>query len=253
MLNDFSYLWSTSHLDDSYQVSSQLAFQFRRRSKKLYFKMATKVHLGFPIGTILASFHLQSPLCFLPSFKTIGLSIQKKKWKIVFQDGHHGGSWISDWNNFSFFVIYKLPQSFLPRFESISLSVQEKKWKTDLQDGCLGGWGLSWISDHNDFIFLSTSHSDASDQVIWHFGSGEEAKKRFSRWLPWWPSWNSNWKDFSYFWSTSHMMNPTKFQVNRPFDSGEANGGHLGFPIGTILAIFDLQVTPLLPTKLQVN
>ena len=31
------------------------------------------------------------------------------------------------------------------------------------------------------------------------------------------------------------------------------DGGHLGFPIGTILATFDLQVTPMLPTKFQVN
>ena len=31
------------------------------------------------------------------------------------------------------------------------------------------------------------------------------------------------------------------------------DGGHLGFPIGIILAIFDLQVTPMLPTKYQVN
>ena len=28
---------------------------------------------------------------------------------------------------------------------------------------------------------------------------------------------------------------------------------HLGFPIGMILATFDLQVTPMLPTKFQVN
>ena len=27
------------------------------------------------------------------------------------------------------------------------------------------------------------------------------------------------------------------------------DGGHLGFPIGTILAMFDLQVTLMLPTK----
>ena len=27
------------------------------------------------------------------------------------------------------------------------------------------------------------------------------------------------------------------------------HGGHLGFPIGTILAIFDLRVTLMLPTK----
>ena len=34
-------------------------------------------------------------------------------------------------------------------------------------------------------------------------------------------------------------------------DSG--HGGYLGFRIGTILAIFDLQVTPMFPTKFQVN
>ena len=31
------------------------------------------------------------------------------------------------------------------------------------------------------------------------------------------------------------------------------DGGHLEFPIGTILAIFDLQVTLMLPTKYRVN
>ena len=31
------------------------------------------------------------------------------------------------------------------------------------------------------------------------------------------------------------------------------NGGHLGYRIGTILAIFDLQVTPMSPTKFGVN
>ena len=31
------------------------------------------------------------------------------------------------------------------------------------------------------------------------------------------------------------------------------DGGHLGFPIRMILAIFDLQITPMLPTKFQVN
>ena len=40
--------------------------------------------------------------------------------------------------------------------------------------------------------------------VNWPFGSGEEAKNRFSRRRPWWPSWISDRNDFSYFWSTSH-------------------------------------------------
>ena len=53
-------------------------------------------------------------------------------------------------------------------------------------------------------------------------------------------------------------MLPTKFQVNWPlvqekkrkidFQDG-CHGGHLGVSIGTILAIFDLQVTWMLPTK----
>ena len=91
--------------------------------------------------------------------------------------------------------------------------------------------------------------------VNWPFGSGEEAKNRFSRWRP---SWISDRHDFSYLDLQVTLMVPSKFGVNWPFGSGEAkidfqDGGHLGFPIGTILAIFDLRVTPLLPTKYQVN
>ena len=36
-------------------------------------------------------------------------------------------------------------------------------------------------------------------RVKWPFSSGEEAKYRFSRWLSWWPSWVSDWDDFSNF------------------------------------------------------
>ena len=57
-------------------------------------------------------------------------------------------------------------------------------------------------------------------------------------------------------------MLPSKFRVSWPLGSGEeakiefqngGNVGHLGFPIGTILALFDLQVSPMFPAKLQVN
>ena len=55
-------------------------------------------------------------------------------------------------------------------------------------------------------------------------------------------------------------MIPTKFKVNKPFGSGEEAKnrfsrwpGHLGFPIGTILAMFYLHVTPVLPTTFGVN
>ena len=56
-------------------------------------------------------------------------------------------------------------------------------------------------------------------------------------------------------------MSPMKFGVNWPFGAGEeakyiqdgGHGGHLGFLIRMILAIFDLQVTLMLPTKFQVT
>ena len=35
------------------------------------------------------------------------------------------------------------------------------------------------------------------------------------------------------------------------FEDGR-HGDHLGFPVGTILAIFDLQVTKMLPIKFQI-
>ena len=52
LLNNLSYFWSTNQPDASYQVSSQLAFHFRRRRVRIDFQDGC--HLGFPIGTILA-------------------------------------------------------------------------------------------------------------------------------------------------------------------------------------------------------
>ena len=57
-------------------------------------------------------------------------------------------------------------------------------------------------------------------------------------------------------------MLPTMFGVNWLLGLGEeakidfqdgCHGGHLGFPIGTILAIFYLKVTPMLPSKFRLN
>ena len=85
--------------------------------------------------------------------------------------------------------------------KSISLSVQEKQ-KIDFQDGCHGGHlGFPIGMILASFFFLSISHPNASYQV-WSqlaFGLGEEAKNRFSRWLPWRPSWVSDRHDFSHF------------------------------------------------------
>ena len=41
-------------------------------------------------------------------------------------------------------------------------------------------------------------------------------------------------------------------KINTDFQDG-SHGGHLGFPIRTILVTFDLEVTSILPTKFHVN
>ena len=102
-----------------------------------------------------------SPRCFLPSFKSISLSVQEKKRKIDFQDGSYFGYLIG--------IILatfdlQVTRCFLLSFESIGLSVQEKRQKNRFSRWRLGP---SWISDQNDFsyFFLSISHPDASYQV----------------------------------------------------------------------------------------
>ena len=197
-------------------------------------------NLGFLIATIWAIFLIyKSPRCFLPSFKSIGFSVQKKKGKIDFQDGHHLGFligtilaifistshpdasyqfsnqlalWfrkISEKKSFKLlgFPRYfrSTPQCFLPSFKSNGLSVQEK-WKIDFQDGCHGGHlefligTILAIFDLQVTLMLPTC---TYFKVNKPFGSGE-VKNRFSRWPPWRPSWVPNRNDFSHFWSISH-------------------------------------------------
>ena len=110
------------------------------------------------------------------------------------------------------------------------------------------------VDQHNLAIFdlQVTPMLPTKFGVHWPFGSEEQAENRFSIRLSWRPSWISERNDFSYFLSTSHpdvsylVSSQLAFAFRR-------RSGHLGFPISTILAVFDLQVTPMLPTKFGVN
>ena len=127
-------------------------------------------------------------------------------------------------------------------------------------------WFLRWlpslISSQNDFsLFWSTSRSIFPMKFVnCPFGSGEKVQNRFSTWLG------------CPIRMTSAIFNlqvtpilPIKFRVNGAFISGDEvqkkkkrfsrwqQWRHLVFPIGTILAIFDLQVTSMNLTKFQVN
>ena len=133
------------------------------------------------------------------------------------------------------------------KFHSTGLSVQKKKGKTDFQDGHHLGFPIGTILA----IFISTSQPDASyqfsNQLALLFRKISEKKsfkmaamvaildlrsKQFKLFLP---SFESNGL------SVQEKKRNIYFQ-------DDCHGGHLGFLIGTILAIFDLQVTLMLPT-----
>ena len=97
-------------------------------------------------------------------------------------------------------------------------------------------------------------------RTTWPFDSGEEVKNRFFPWL----SWISDRNNFTFFFFIN--KSPQCFQPSfqsigllvqekkRKIDFQDGHhGGNLGFPIGNILAISDLQVTLMILTKFQVN
>ena len=99
-------------------------------------------------------------------------------------------------------------------------------------------------------------------QVSWPFGSGE-TKNRFTRWRLWRPAWIINQNNSScffiykspwYFLASLKSIGLLVQEKKRKIDFQDGpHGSHLGFLIGMILAIYDLQVTAMLPTKFKVN
>ena len=105
-------------------------------------------HLGFPFGMILASFDLESPLCFLASLKSIGLSVQEKKRKIDFQDGCHGGH--------LGFPISLILAIFDLQVTPMLLSKFGVNWpfRSGEAKNRFSRWWPSWISDQHDFSWF---------------------------------------------------------------------------------------------------
>ena len=123
--------------------------------------------------------------------------MQEKKLNIDFQDGGHGG-------HLGFLI-----RTILALFDrQVTLMLPTKfgvKRKIDFQDSRHGGHlGFTISMIFAIFDLQVTKMLPTKFRVNWPFGSGEEAKNRFSRWLQWRPSWFYDWHDFSYFLSTSH-------------------------------------------------
>ena len=147
----------TSHPNASCQVSSQLAFWFRRNKKIDFQDGCHSGHLGFPIETILAISDLQVTPMLPISFKSIGLSVQEKKWKIVFKMVA-----ILDfgWKDISYFWSVAHSDTSYQVSSQLAFCSGEEDWKR------FSRWWPSWISDWNYFsYFWSTSHPNAPNQV----------------------------------------------------------------------------------------
>ena len=137
-----------------------------------------------------------------------------------------------------------------------NFACQEEKFKINFKDGDCGACtGFSMITFLANLDLQVIHICPTKFQVNWHFDSGEEVQNRFSRWRPGWPALITNWNNFSFLDLQVTLILPTKFQVNWPLSSTDFQDGgcdsHLGFPIGMILAIFDPQIAPILPTKFQ--
>ena len=139
-------------------------------------------HLGFPIGTILAIFYLQ----------VILITKLYVNWPFV------SGGDVQD------------TQFFLPSCKSIGPSVQGMKQNIDFHD-CSHGDCLGFPTGTILAIF-DLCQPYVSYQVGWPFGSGEEAKNRFSRWWPRRLSWISDWNDFRFFDLQVTPILPIKFR-----------------------------------------
>ena len=169
-------------------------------------------------------------------------------------------SWILDRNTFNYFCSTSHPDA------SYQVSSQLAFWfrrRREKQIFKIGHDGNLWfpirmilaIFDQQVTMILPTKF-----QVNWPIGSGEEVKHRYSRWPPRQQSWISDPNNFSYFWSTSHPYASYHVLSQWAFPFWRRSKKYivkmaamLWLLILTILAIFDLQVILMLPTKFQVN
>ena len=99
---------------------------------------------------ILAIFFIyKSPRCFLPSFKSIGLSVLEKKGKIDFQDGRQGDH--LGFPNRTNLTIFDLQ---VPIMLPTKFQVNWPFGSGEEVKNIFSRWPPSWISYRNDFSYF---------------------------------------------------------------------------------------------------
>ena len=158
--NDFSYFWSTSHLDaNKFQIN--WAFDSGEEAEKRFSRWLPSWILDR--NNISYFFYLQVipilPTKFQLNFLPFGSGEEAKnrfsRWLLW------RPSWISDQNNFSYFFYLQVTPILPTKFQLIFFAFwfwQEKN--------IFSRWQSSWISNQNIFsYFSSSSHPNASYQV----------------------------------------------------------------------------------------
>ena len=141
----------------------------------------------------------KSPRCLLPSFKSNDFSVQKKKRKINFQDGHHGGHLGPDRNYLAIFDLQVAPM--LPT----EFQVNWLFGSGDEAKNIFSRWSSRLPSlnyDRNDlklFLFYKSPRCFLPSFKSIGFAVQEKKRNRFLRCAPRQPSWISDRNDFSYF------------------------------------------------------
>ena len=202
---------------------------------------------------ILATIDLQVTSILPMNFESIALSVQEKKFKTDFQDGRHGRNlefpFATIWAIFYLQVTPRLPTKF------------RVKWPFSSEEGKnrFSRWPPSWISNWNDLtICISTSHPNASYQfsnqlALWFRKISDKKSFKMAAMVVILDFRSKQFKLFKIYKSPkcflpSFVSNGPSVQEKQKIDFQDGcHGGHLGFLIGMILAIFDLQVTLMLP------
>ena len=149
--------------------------------------------------------------------------------------------------------MYKSPRYFLTSFDSIGLMV--KMFRPDFHGSHFGFCiGTSFIIYLFYFYLQVALIFSTKFRVNWPLCSGEVVQNMFLRRQRWRPSWISDRNNFYNL-----LINKLSRYFLPSFEPIDfQDDGHLRFPTGTILAIFDLQAPPpppplVFPIKFRVS
>ena len=193
------------------QDSNQLTFRFRRRREKQTLKMVFKAtSLDCRSERFLANFALQDTQCFLPSFKSAGLTVQEKNQIRFSRQQPWQSSWISDQNEFCYFSSTSHPNATYHVLSQLAFWFRRRIKNIDFSDGGRLGFLIGTILAIFDLQI--TRRFLPSFKSVGLSVQGKKRKNRFSRWRPWRPSQISDRKDLSYFSYSRHFK--ASYQVS---------------------------------------